>query len=239
MLDLLGLKESQLRRRPEPDAKSPYATNYDESKADAYPKLPDPLVLKNGSRVTSAKLWFEERRPELLQDFAREIYGHAPAHLPAVSWSVVSSEPAQYDGIPVTAKRLRGHVDNASYPAIQVNLEMVVILPAHAAGPVPVILELAFGKDFDDALPRPGMPASPSPYGLTAKPALDRGWGFAVLSPASVQADSGAGLTEGIIGLMNKGQPRKLEDWGALRAWAWGASRAFDALAIDPAVDPR
>jgi len=54
-----------------------------------------------------------------------------------------------------------------------------------------------------------------------------------------VQPDNGAGLTEGIIGLANKGQPRKPDDWGALRAWAWGASRALDYLETDPAVDAK
>jgi hypothetical protein len=68
---------------------------------------------------------------------------------------------------------------------------------------------------------------------------LARGWGFAVLSPTSYQADDGSGLTEGIIGLVNKGQPRTLDDWGALRAWAWGASRALDYFETDQAVDAR
>ncbi len=57
--------------------------------------------------------------------------------------------------------------------------------------------------------------------------------------PYSVQADNGAGLTEGIIGLVNKGQPRKLDDWGTLRAWAWGASRALDYFETDKAVDAK
>src|SRR5262249_10970483 len=51
------------------------------------------------------------------------------------------------------------------------------------------------------------------------------------------QADNGGGLTRGIIGLVNKGHPRKPEDWGSLRAWAWGASRALDYLETDKAVD--
>jgi hypothetical protein len=65
------------------------------------------------------------------------------------------------------------------------------------------------------------------------------GWGFALFDPASVQADNGAGITRGIIGLVNKGQPRKPEDWGALRAWAWGAGRGLDYLETDPAVDAK
>jgi hypothetical protein len=65
------------------------------------------------------------------------------------------------------------------------------------------------------------------------------GWGFVRFDPASVQADDGAGITRGIIGLVNKGQPRKPEDWGALRAWAWGAGRGLDYLETDPAVDAK
>ncbi|HTD53821.1 MAG TPA: hypothetical protein VK670_00460, partial [Silvibacterium sp.] len=60
-----------------------------------------------------------------------------------------------------------------------------------------------------------------------------------VYIPTSVQADNGAGLTQGIIGLCNKGQPRKPDDWGALRAWAWGASRALDYFETDKSVDAR
>jgi hypothetical protein len=67
--------------------------------------------------------------------------------------------------------------------------------------------------------------------------ALARGWGYAELIPTSYQPDNGAGLTEGIIGLANHGQPRKLDDWGTLRAWSWGASRALDYFETDPAVD--
>src|SRR5258707_12081128 len=68
---------------------------------------------------------------------------------------------------------------------------------------------------------------------------LAKGWGYAILTPTSIQPDNGAGLTEGIIGLCNKGQPRKLDDWGALRAWAWGASRALDYFETDKSVNAR
>jgi lysophospholipase L1-like esterase len=63
------------------------------------------------------------------------------------------------------------------------------------------------------------------------------GWGYALLDTNTIQADSGAGLRQGIIGLTNKGQARKPDDWGALRAWGWGASRALDYLETDKSVD--
>jgi hypothetical protein len=65
------------------------------------------------------------------------------------------------------------------------------------------------------------------------------GWGYAVIDPSSIQADNGAGLTRGIIGLVNKGQPRKPDDWGSLRAWAWGAARGLDYLETNQAVDAK
>ncbi len=68
---------------------------------------------------------------------------------------------------------------------------------------------------------------------------LAAGWGYCTIEPNSIQADNGAGLTRGIIGLVNKGQPRKPEDWGALRAWGWGASRALDFLETDTLVDAK
>jgi hypothetical protein len=68
---------------------------------------------------------------------------------------------------------------------------------------------------------------------------LAAGWGYATISPGSIQADNGAGLTKGIIGLVNKGQARKPDDWGTLRAWAWGAARGLDYLETDRAVNAK
>ena len=93
MMDLLGIK--QIRRGADGDAKSPNAANYDESKADIYKAVPDPLVLNNGKPVTSAKVWWTKRRPEIVELFDREVYGRVPANLPKVTWEVVSTTPSQ------------------------------------------------------------------------------------------------------------------------------------------------
>jgi hypothetical protein len=240
LIRLLGLSDAQMRKAPSPAAKAANAANYDESKANPYPGLPDPLLLKNGQRVTTADQWWKQRRPEIMDDYEREILGRAPPNLPRVTWEVVRSFPERYGGMEVFTKHLVGHVDNSIDPQIRVDIELILTTPAKASGPVPVIMELAFPKDFEDALARPLMQTvsvKDSRYGMDPAPVLARGWGFAMLKPISFQDDSGDGLTTGIIGLMNRGQPRGLDDWGTLRAWAWGASRALDYFKTDVTVD--
>jgi hypothetical protein len=241
LMVLLGIKE--LRPGSSYDSKSPDLTNYDESKANVYPNLPDPLLLKNGKRITSAQQWWTKRRPEIVEDFDREILGRVPANLPNVTWEVLRTTPEKIGGVPVVTKHLAGHVDNSAFPKIVVTMELTLTTPANASGPVPLIMELAFSKEFMTAnaksIPEM-MPGGPGNEGPTwQQQVLARGWGYAILTPTSFQADNGAGLTEGIIGLVNKGQPRKLDDWGALRAWAWGASRVLDYFKTDKSVDAK
>ena len=73
---------SSLRAGPESDPTSPHAANSDESKANPYPRLPDPLVCRDGKRVTTAKTWWASRRPQILADFDREVYGRVPERTP-------------------------------------------------------------------------------------------------------------------------------------------------------------
>ncbi len=229
---------------------APNAANYDESKANPYPNLPDPLILKNGQRVTSAAVWWNQRRPELVEDFDREIYGRVPRKTPKVNWETTSTTREQNGDVPVVTKKLVGNVDNSSYSQITVNIQLTLTTPADAPGPVPVMMEFGFGgfraggpgasKAATKAAARPGGFPGPGGGGPTwQQQLLARGWGYAVIVPSSIQADNGGGLTSGIIGLCNKGQPRQPDDWGALRAWAWGASRALDDFETDKAVDAR
>ncbi len=81
--------------------------------------------------------------------------------------------------------------------------------------------------------------APPRPPGDPVQQLLADGWAVALIDPTTIQADNGAGLTRGVIGLVNKGAARKPDDWGALRAWAWGASRVYDYLAKDSDLDAR
>jgi hypothetical protein len=236
LMDLLHINTL----RPGADSKHPdaeNAVNYDESKANPYPKLPDPLVLKNGKRVTTTKMWWTKRRPEIVEDFDREVYGRVPRATPPVKWEIVNTTNGTAGDVAVVTKQLVGHVDNSSYPAIAVDIQLALTTPAHAAGPVPVMMEFSFGAPAGNW--GPGRDAAAASGPSWQEQVLALGWGYAILTPTSVQTDNGAGLTHGIIGLVNRGQPRKLDDWGALRAWAWGASRALDYFEMDRSVDAR
>ncbi len=226
-------------------------SNYEESRANPYPVLPDPLTLKNGQPVRDAATWWNQRRPEILGDFYAEIYGRIPAAMPKITWEIaaVTTEGA------TRTKTIVGHIDNSAYPQATPAINLTLTLPAKVSGPVPVMVVISA---FSGGGPRRGgAPANPSAPGgaATRTPApaprpsagpspkeqiLARGWGYAVFNTASVQQDGAPGLTEGIIGLMNRGQPRsRPDDWGALTAWTWGLSRALDYLETDHDVDAK
>jgi hypothetical protein len=234
MMALLGIKELRPGANGS-NKEAPNYANYDEAKVKPHSPLPDPLTLKNGRKVTSAKAWWNQRRAEIVEDFDREMYGRAPKITPKVNWEIVSTtHEVKYD-VPVVTKQLVGHVDNSSHPAVTVDIKLTLTTPANAAN-VPVIMELMFQLPPRpaNAPPLPAQPGTP-----WQQQVLEKGWGYATLVPTSIQADNGAGLTAGIIGLVNKGQPRKADDWGALRAWAWGVSRALDYFETDKTVNAK
>lgn len=276
MMRQLGI--TALRPGVSGDATAPNGANYDEARANPYPELPDPLRFADGKPV-DAKSWRTARRPQLAALLEREVYGRVPADVPAVQWSVVATDREMVGfGRPVIARRVIGRVDNRVYPAIEVALRMMVVLPADAKAPVPVLM--MFGRDvfpnptqpspaefdrIDAALKQssiardPGLAAifdrhqaftlaAPAPFryperdkdGNPPPPEqlIAAGWGYVLIDPLSAQGDDGSALREGVIGLTNRGRPRTPEQWGALRAWAWAASRGLDWLRADPLVDP-
>ena len=239
MLEQLGIR--RLRPGPSADESAPNGANYDEATANPYPVLPEVLRLRDGNPVTTPELWWNRRRPEIVEDFEREILGRVPENVPAVRWAVTDEVATEVGGRPVVGRQLAGRVDNSAFPAIEVEVQMSLVVPADAPGPVPVMMMFGRGD-----LPEPpgegdgrgGRGAGPGRGDPSATEQLiAAGWGYASINPGSIQADNGQGLTRGIIGLVNRGQARSPEDWGSLRAWAWGASRGLDYLETDPAAD--
>jgi hypothetical protein len=225
------------------DIGKPGNANYDESVANPYPKIPDVLIMNDGTKVTTRERW-QKRRAEIKAFFDENVYGKYPDHIPGVTWKVGSVEHVAVAGIPAIVKHVVGHVDNSSYPAINIDIHADVVTPASTEGKrVPMIIGGGSLHPFvfPRVPPQPGqvvhmisMPENPPD---SAKLLLEHGWGFVGRVPTEVQADSGGGLDKGIIGLVNNGQPRKLDDWGVLRAWAWCDSRILDYLLTDRDVD--
>ena len=240
MMSQLGIKK--LRPGPSGNEKDPNHANYDPALANPFPDYPEPLKLKNGSEVTTANIWLDQRRPEIVEDFEREVLGRIPKNVPKVTWTVKNQVKEKVGEHQVIGKELVGHADNSSFPSINVDIQAILVTPADAKGPVPVMIMFGFGLMPGAKPPESGgfffnpPPGNDPP---ATEQLLAAGWGYAYLDPNSVQADNGAGLTEGIIGLVNKGGFRKPDDWGALRAWGWGASRLLDYFETDKTIDAK
>lgn len=238
---------------------------FSEENANIYKDtMPDVLKFKDGTRVTSADQW-PKRRAEIKEEFEREIYGRIPPNVPKVMWEVTATTEGNSGGIATVTKTLAGRVDNSAFPQITVNIQASFTVPANATAAVPIIFE--FGGGFggfgggrgrgsatapatapgvNRAAVPPGAGRARGPGGggggvPWTQQAIARGWGYGYINPGSIQPDAGGNaLRQGIIGLTNKGEPRKPDDWGALRAWGWGVSRLIDYFEATPEarVDP-
>src|SRR4051795_1827964 len=138
MLDQLGIQA--LRPGPSGNESAPNHANYDEAKANPYPNLPDVLTLEDGKKVTTPAMWWNQRRPEIVEDFKREVLGRIPQNTPNVKWEVTKRVEAKVGGHPVIGKQLIGHVDNSSYPDITVDIQFTLVVPTDAKSPVPVMI---------------------------------------------------------------------------------------------------
>jgi hypothetical protein len=212
-----------------PDAAN--AANYDEARVGAVAPLPPLLVGFDGKAVKSAGQWWRSRRPGLVALFDRDVYGKVPATAPAVSWELSWSEDRAKGGVPVVTRHYLGRA--IGDPRLAIRLDITV--PKAARKRVPLVLELGFPEGFRF----PGYHPPPNPGPDWMEQVVARGWGYAILVPNSIQPDDGAGLGEGVIGIAAGGRPRAGDDWGALRAWAWGASRAMDLIERDSGIDRR
>lgn len=246
MMKQLGI--TRLRPGPSGNPDDPNAANTDESLANRFDDLPPLMILNQGERVTTAAQWQELRRPEIVEDFEREVVGRVPSHTPDVRWEIVETRKRMVDDISTIEHHIVGTVDNQQCPSIEVRISLSVTLPENSEQPVPVLMMFGW-TPFD---PAPPWFRQREGEGRPEDIFIRSGWGYAKLNPNTVQDDAGGfrtfgrgndqpkrgmGLTRGIIGLCNHGQPRSPEDWGALRAWAWGASRALDYLSTIPEID--
>jgi len=202
--------------------------------------LPDALVFKNGTKVTTPEQW-TRRRAEIVEDFEREVYGRIPSNVPKVTWAVTSTTTGLIGDVSTITKVLQGAVDNSGYPELTVNIRATFTVPVNTPGPVPVMIQFGGVGGAPRGGAAAGAAAGPA-AGSWQQIAIQHGWGYGAIDPGSIQADAGGvAMRQGIIGLTNKGEPRKPDQWGALRAWQWGVSRLIDYFEANPdsKVDPK
>jgi (4-O-methyl)-D-glucuronate---lignin esterase len=226
-----------LRRAP-----TGHISNYDESKVGNY-TLPDPLVLADGQPVRDAKTWFDVRRPQLLKLYADDIYGRVPADTPKATFKVVETDTNALGGFAIHRDVEIRFGKGTNAPVAHLHM----YLPPQATKPVPLLLHIVFFSNppFPDGT---ASTASAGPArrfrfseGGPITNIFAHGYGYATFKYSGIQPDRANSFRQGVIGLTLKpGQTKPAPDqWGAISAWAWGASRVLDYLETDPAVDAK
>jgi len=237
---------------------SSHGRNYVEAKVGSY-TVPDPLLGKDGRRVTDVQTWLAKRRGEILRDFRDLMYGHTPDLPITLRTEVVGVREDAVNGLATRTLVTLRFFDDPNAPCIN----LMLYTPNEASKPAPVFLGLSFygnaSVEADPSIPlvqgwmRPlgtavvNNRATESLRGLYAHRwplalALRRGYGVATFYYGDVEPDHVAGWQDGIRGYALKlagRTERARHEWGALGAWAWGLSRALDYLETNPAVDAK
>jgi len=227
MKKTLGI-EQENRPGPSGNPNDPNSANFDESQVHEY-SLPSLLTTQSDIEVNSVTDWENHRRPELIEAFESEMYGAVPDDIPSISWTIKSEKDTVIGGVPIREQQLIGTVDNSRYPKLRVGIEALLGIPKTSNDKaVPVIIQFGFlNSPFGKVEEPRSFFISPFEPGFKQQLA-HQGWAYAVLDVSTIQADHGAGLNAGIIGLVNQGQSRTPKQWGVLRAWGWGASKLVD-----------
>lgn len=240
---------------PTPVAKTPAAVvagipaNYDEAKVGTY-TLPDALTLANGKPVTSARVWFTQRRHQIVHLFETQQFGIAPGRPKAERFEITDKGTPALNGTAIR-KQITIHLTaDPDGPAIH----LLEYIPASAKKPVPLLLAINFGANqsaVDDPGITPQLVWDPKTNARITPPAhgfavridtadlLAAGFGVATFYYGDVAPDYATGFNNSIQShYLKPGQTKLAPDqWGTIAAWAWGMSRVEDYLESDPAVD--
>jgi dienelactone hydrolase len=190
--------------------------------------LPDPLVATDGTPVKTAEAWRAQRRPELLELFRTQVYGRMPVGRPADLAFAVSATPDMMDGL-ATRKQV---AITFSGPGGKGTINLLLFVPTKREKPAPAFLFIC-NREATNLDPTRATKSAFWP----AEEIVARGYTAAAIQVADMDPDWNDGFRNGVHGIFDQG--RTAESWGALAAWAWGASRAMDNLATDPDIDAK
>ncbi len=238
------------QNHPPPDTVAGIPVNYDEAKVGTY-TLPDPLTFPDGKPVTNAQEWYKKRRPQILELYEEDQYGHMPGRPTDMSFNVFDKGTPAFDGKAIRRQVTVYFSGDTTGP----KMDMLIYTPADAHGPVPLLLNISFfpnSSRVDD----PGVKRGemwnrqhkkvPAPenlrFGKLDVPLfISHGFGVATIYYGDIEPDFAGGIKYGVEGLYLKpGQTKPAPDqWGAISAWAWGLSRAMDYLETYKRVDAK
>jgi dienelactone hydrolase len=192
-------------------------------------QLPDPLLTQSGERVTSADVWQTTRRAEVLELFRKHVYGRAPVGRPADLKFEVFDSAADAMGGKATRKQVKISYRGAGG---EDTIRLVLFIPNGAKNPAPCFLLIcnrpaAANIDPTREVKCPFWPA---------EEIVARGYAAAAFFNGDVVPDKHDEFKSGVFAIYDTA-PRTPDAWGAIAAWAWGASRALDYLVTDPAID--
>ena len=233
-------------------------TNYDENKIPSY-TLPDPLVTSAGKRVTTARQWENEQRPELLNQFATQIYGVTPKQRLATRYEVKSVDSSALGG---TAIRKQISIIWTDYPDVP-SLDILLYTPKNRSkgDRPPVFISLNF-KGNHSISTEPGITLSSRwlPNSTDGKVVnnrateaargvqqsrwpleliISKGYSVATAYYGDLEPDHPEGWKSGIRSVLDPPTSQKSDGWQAIGVWAWGMSRMLDYLETDDLVDAK
>jgi len=197
----------------------------------AAPDVPDPLTTLDGEPVKTPQQWREVRRPELIELFSDKMFGRPPVERPDdLRFETVDVDPAFMDGA-ATRKLVDIHF---SGPGGEGRIRAIVFIPNDRSAPAPGFL-LICHRDPENIDPERQQKEDFWP----AEEIVDRGYAAIAFHVSDVDPDEHDGFRNGVHGVLDPWPPEERPDnaWGALAAWAWGASRVMDYIETDSDLD--
>lgn len=208
-------------------AKQQPGFNHDESRVAPY-TLPD-LLAYEGGKVMSPTPW-RDKRADILNLFRTNVYGQSPGRPEHIAFSIIEENPAAMDG----GATLRRIAITSRQGSRSHRFELTLFLPNKPSRAVPVFLLI------NNRPPSNTDPSRKEKSGFwPAEQVIARGYGIAAFHYAELAPDDAKTYRDGVIKFFDAGPAggSTLYTWGALAAWAWGASRAMDYFETDPRVD--
>jgi len=242
------LSDALTKRRPQ--------INYYEDKVSKY-TLPDPLIMRDGTRVTDAQMWRTRRRPELLELFQTQVYGRAPIGRPEnMTFKVFDLEHKALGGLATRKQVTVNFTGKKDGPT----MDILIYLPNAAKKPVPTFVILNFGGNqtihpdpaikLSESWMRAGGPGvvnnrateesrGRSSSSFPVEKILQRGYGLATIYYGDLDPDFHDDFKNGVHPVFDElaDGKRAADAWGAIGAWAWGLSRAMDYFETDSDID--